>query len=60
MTKYLNERFGANVVASSSGACWEANAQRACLFSNGRETLWLLGPEASLLEAILAHFPGFN
>lgn len=60
MTKYLNERFGANVVASSRGACWEANAQRACLFSNGRETLWLLGPEASLLEAILTHFPGFN
>ncbi len=60
MAKHLSERFGANAVESARGSCWEANAQRACLYTAGRQTLWLLGPQATIVEAILARFPGFS
>jgi hypothetical protein len=60
MTKVLNGRFGGNAVASNRGSCWEANAQRACLYSDGRQTLWVLAPQASIIDAVLANFPGFN
>jgi hypothetical protein len=40
--------------------CWEANAQRSCVYLAGRETLWLLAPDAATIEALLTRFPGFN
>jgi len=60
MANYLNGRFGGNAVASTQGACWEANAQRACLYTAGRQALWLLGPEVTIIDAVLARFPGFS
>jgi len=60
LTRHLNERFGGNAITSNRGSCWEANAQQTCLYSNGRETLWLLAPQASIIDAVVAYFPGFN
>jgi hypothetical protein len=57
---YLHERYGGNEVDSARGQCWEANAQRSCVYRAGRETLWLLAPDSALIEAVLARFPGFS
>lgn len=60
LADYLHERYGGNRVETARGQCWEANAQRSCLYRAGLETLWLLGPEAATVEAVLTQFPGFN
>jgi hypothetical protein len=60
MADHLLERYGGNEVASTRGTCWEANAQRSCLYRAGLEILWLLGPDASTVDAALTRFPGFN
>ncbi len=60
LADYLHERYGGNQVDAARGECWEANAQRSCLYRAGRETLWLLGPEAATIEAVLTQFPGFS
>jgi len=57
---YLHERYGGNRVEVPRGACWEANAQRSCAYLAGREVLWLLGPDAAVVDAMLTRFPGFN
>lgn len=60
LNQHLGERFGGGSVNSARGDCWEANAQRACSYTAGREVLWLLGPDATTVEAVLTRFPGFN
>ena len=60
LADYLRERYGGNEVDSARGTCWEANAQRSCLYRAGLEILWLLGPDAATVDAILNLFPGFN
>jgi len=56
----LHERYAGNRADVSRGRCWEANAQRSCLYRAGRETLWLLAPDSALVESMLSRFPGFN
>jgi len=60
LADYLHERYGGNRVDSAKGKCWEANAQRSCLYRAGLEILWLLGPDQATVEAVLTRFPGFN
>lgn len=60
MKDHLNERFGGSELPSARGDCWEANAQRTCLYTSGRVVLWLLAPDASMIEAVLARFPTFR
>lgn len=60
MRDYLHERYGGNRLTVERGACWEANAQRSCVYRAGLEILWLLGPDADTVEAMLARFPGFR
>jgi hypothetical protein len=60
LADYLLERYGGNEVESTRGSCWEANAQRSCLYRAGLEILWLLGPDAATVDAVLTRFPGFN
>lgn len=57
---HLSERFVGGVVITARGDCWEANAQRTCVYTAGREVLWLLGPDATTVEAVLTRFAGFN
>ena len=60
LADYLHERYGGNRLQVTRGACWEANAQRSCLYRAGVEILWLLGPDAATVDALLTRFPGFN
>jgi hypothetical protein len=60
MDTYLNGRFGGNRLPAGRGECWEANAQRTCLYSSGKDILWLLAPDASVLESMLTRYPSFR
>jgi hypothetical protein len=60
MLTYQDARFkGAKVGARTDGECWEVNDQASCIFSTGRETLWLLAPNQSLVSAMLAQAAQF-
>ncbi len=60
MLFYQDERFRAAKVNRSNGDCWEANNQASCLFARGQETLWLLAPNQTILNNILARYPNFR
>jgi hypothetical protein len=58
---YLNERFrGAKIKDRTDGDCWEANDQAACLFVKNQSTLWLLAPDQTTINAVLAEYPDFR
>jgi hypothetical protein len=60
MLTYQDARFkGAKVMTRSDGNCWEVNEQASCIFATGRETLWLLAPNQSLVNAMLSQAPQF-
>ncbi len=62
MRQYLDLRFRGGKVDRADGACWEANGQASCIFSPtaGDETLWLLAPNQTVLNQVLAAFPAFH
>jgi hypothetical protein len=58
---YLNERFrGAKIKDRTDGDCWEANNQATCLFVKNQATLWLVAPNQTILNAVLAQYPDFR
>jgi hypothetical protein len=60
MLEYQNERFrGAKVTDRSDGGCWEVNNQASCVFATGQATLWLLAPNQTILNSVLAQYAGF-
>lgn len=60
MRRYQDERFrGAKIENRTDGECWEVNNQVSCIFSNAQETLWLLAPNQTLLNNLLAQYTGF-
>ena len=60
MQQHLDGRFRGGEVATPSGECWSANAQYTCLFTSGRQTLWILAPDDFTLQAIRKLYPGFS
>ena len=61
MQTYLNERFrGSKIEDRTDGDCWEANNQAACLFVKKQATLWLLAPDQTILNAVLAQYSDFH
>jgi hypothetical protein len=60
MLKHLGERFRGLRIDREAGECWEVNQQTSCFFLNGDKTLWLLAPDVTTLEAVLAQFPEFQ
>jgi hypothetical protein len=61
MQTYLDQRFrGAKVKDRTDGDCWEANNQATCLFVNKQATLWLLAPDQTILNAVLAQYTDFH
>jgi hypothetical protein len=56
---HMDARFRGAKVSRSDGECWEANNQASCLFRSGREFLWLLAPNQTVLNNVLAAAPGF-
>ena len=59
MLDYMDARFRGAKLDRSDGECWEANNQASCLFRSGREHLWLLAPNQTLLNDVLATIPGY-
>lgn len=57
---HLVERFRGLSIDRAGGDCWEANQQTSCLFVTGDRTLWLLTPDTTTLEAVLAQYPDFQ
>jgi hypothetical protein len=60
MLKHLRERFRGLKADRAAGNCWAANQQTSCFFFNGDKTLWLLAPDMTTLEAVLAQYPDFQ
>jgi len=58
MLDYMDARFRGAKVGRSDGECWEANNQASCLFRSGREVNWLLAPNQTVLNNVLAGVPG--
>jgi hypothetical protein len=52
MTTYLNARFRGGEVDLPDEDCWQANRELTCLYTSGRDTLWILAPDESLLQAV--------
>jgi len=59
MLVYQNQRFRGAKANRSEGDCWEANNQASCVFTTGSETLWLLAPNQTILNAVLAKYSNF-
>jgi hypothetical protein len=59
MSPYLDARFRGARLTRDDGVCYETNGQATCLFTTGRESLWLLAPSQSILNALLASYPTF-
>jgi len=60
MKSYLGKRFLGATVTGSGADCWQVNLQTSCLYSDGDEVLWILGPELDMVNALKAQFPGFK
>jgi hypothetical protein len=60
MQQHLDGRFRGGETDTPTGDCWSANAQYTCLFSSGRQTLWILAPDDFTLQAIRKLYPGFS
>ena len=59
MAQYQDARFRGLKVDRSDGQCWEANNEASCVFSIGKESLWLLAPNQTILNLMLIQFPDF-
>lgn len=59
MKQYQSARFRGAVINRPSGACWGVNSQVSCVYSSGKETLWLLTPEEVDQDTLLTKFPSF-
>ena len=58
LANYLGLRFAEAASRVGSGACWAGDGRRACLYADGAEVLWLLGPdEIVVIQVMLAHYP---
>ena len=57
---HLTERFRGGKIDRAGGNCWEANQQTSCVFQQNDRILWLLAPEAGILETLLTQYPEFQ
>ncbi|CAG0933280.1 hypothetical protein TFLX_02974 [Thermoflexales bacterium] len=60
MVEHLGERFRGAKLDHAAGQCWEANHQASCLFVVSDRSLWLLAPDITILDAVLAQYPDFQ
>ncbi len=59
MKQHQSARFRGAVINRPTGTCWGVNGQVSCVYSSGKETLWLLTPEQADQDTLLAKFPTF-
>ena len=60
MKSYLGKRFLGATVTGSGADCWQVNLQTTCLYSDGDEVLWILGPDLDMVKSLKGQFPGFK
>jgi len=61
LAEHLALRFAQAANPLRTGQCWVGEGRRACLFVDGAEALWLLGPdEIVVIQVMLAHYPQFQ
>ncbi len=60
MLKYLDGRFRGDKLDRAGENCWESNQQISCILGNDDKSLWLLVPDAGILDAVLAQYPDFQ
>jgi hypothetical protein len=60
MLKHLGERFRGLKIDRGTRDCWESNQQTSCFLGNGDRALWLLAPDVTTLEGMLAQYPEFQ
>ena len=63
LSAHLDLRFDDDTrrAASATGDCWQARAAASatCLYTRGKNTLWLLAPDQPLIDAITAAYAPF-
>jgi hypothetical protein len=59
MKQHQSARFRGEAIDRPTGACWGFNGQVSCIYSSGRDTLWLLTPDQIDQATLLAKFPKF-
>jgi len=60
MVTYLNNRFLGKELDHPTGDCWETNQQSTCLYQEKNQVLWLLTPNITTLDSILALYDDFQ
>jgi hypothetical protein len=53
-------RFEESAINRDGADCWELAGQVSCVLAAGGETLWLLAPDQSILNQLLALYPSFQ
>ena len=56
---YLDLRLDNTKSPVTGGDCWQSAQEAACLYTRDRNTLWLLAPRQSQIDALSAAYPAF-
>jgi hypothetical protein len=59
MSAYLDLRFDGAKTPLADGGCWQSAKETACLYTRDKNTLWLLAPQQSQIDAIKAVYTAF-
>jgi hypothetical protein len=59
LTAYLDLRFGDVKTSLTDGDCWQSTQEAACVYTHDKNTLWLLAPRQSQIDALKAAYTSF-
>ena len=59
LSAYLDLRLDNTKSPVTGGDCWQSAQEAACLYTRDRNTLWLLAPRQSQIDALSAAYPAF-
>ncbi len=60
MSAYLDLRFKGAKSQASDQPCWSAGGQTTCLYASDNGTLWVLAPEAQLVDQVRKAYPDYK
>jgi hypothetical protein len=59
MRDYLARRFSSGETIEPDRECWQGGNQDTCLFTEYRQSLWILAPSVGFIDIIEARYPDF-
>ncbi|MBP7689738.1 MAG: hypothetical protein KA765_17605, partial [Thermoflexales bacterium] len=59
LSAYLDLRFNGAKTPTKDGGCWQSTPEAACLYTRDRNTLWLLAPRQSQVDAVKTAYTAF-